>query len=123
MEAVWDDLADSRSVRAPSPTDAIVPSVALVLLIGGSILLFALDALDGTIQATMVLSAMVADLVAVKNEHSWVEVQRAGQSALESTTSAQSILVGLVGIAVMRGVSPAITAGFHGRGVGRPDSA
>ena len=39
-----------RAVRDPSLLDAIVPLVTLVLLIGGSLALFGLNALDGPIQ-------------------------------------------------------------------------
>ncbi|MFE4227940.1 Na+/H+ antiporter NhaC [Arthrobacter sp. NPDC056886] len=105
------DVAGSRSVRAPSLTDAIIPLAALVLLIGGSILLFGLDALDGPIQTAMVLSAMVAALIAMKNGHSWVEIQQAGQSAMGSITSALFILLavgGLIGVWNMSGTIPTL---------------
>ncbi|MFC7361500.1 Na+/H+ antiporter NhaC [Nocardioides astragali] len=155
--------------REPSLLDALVPLTTLVLLIGGSLALFGLDALDGPIQVALVLCAAVAALTALTNGHSWAEVQTAGQGAMASVTSAVFILlavgaligtwnlsgtiptlvyygiqvlspgwyyaasaiicgvvalsigsswttagtigVGLVGIATMLGVSPAITAG------------
>jgi Na+:H+ antiporter, NhaC family len=155
--------------RQPSLSDALIPLATLALLIGGSLALFGLDALDGPIQVALVLCAGVAALVAVKNGHEWAEVQTAGQGAMASVTSAVFILlavgaligtwnlsgtiptlvyygiqvlspgwyyaatalicavvalsigsswttagtigVGLVGIATMLGVSPAITAG------------
>ncbi|NUR89376.1 MAG: Na+/H+ antiporter NhaC [Nonomuraea sp.] len=142
---------------------------ALVVLIAGSLALFGLDALDGPIQVALVLCVIVAALVAMKNGHTWDDVQASSQRALSSITAAMFILlavgaligawnmsgtiptlvyygiqalspswyyaactlicgviamsigsswttagtigVGLVGIAVMLGVSPAITAG------------
>jgi NhaC family Na+:H+ antiporter len=45
----------------------VVPLITLAVLIAGSLALFGLDALDGPIQ------------VALKNGHTWEEVQRAGQ--------------------------------------------
>jgi Na+:H+ antiporter, NhaC family len=159
----------TRPVRDPSLVDAVVPLVTLAVLIAGSLALFGLDALDGPIQVALLLCAMVAALIALKNGHTWEEVQRAGQGAMSSITSAIFILlavgaligvwnlsgtiptlvyygiqilspawyyaatalicgviamsigsswttagtigVGLVGVAVMLGVSPAITAG------------
>jgi Na+:H+ antiporter, NhaC family len=159
----------ARPVRDPSLVDAVVPLVTLAVLIAGSLALFGLDALDGPIQVALLLCAMVAALIALKNGHTWEEVQRAGQGAMSSITSAIFILlavgaligvwnlsgtiptlvyygiqilspawyyaatalicgviamsigsswttagtigVGLVGVAVMLGVSPAITAG------------
>lgn len=163
------DSLEQRAIRSPSLPDAIIPLVALTVLIGSSIALFGLDALDGPIQVALVLCCAVAALIALKNGHRWSAVQEAGQGALSSITSALFILlavgaligtwnlsgtiptlvyygiqvlspgyfyvatavicgvvamsigsswttagtvgVGLVGIATMLGVSPAITAG------------
>jgi len=38
---------EHRRIRQPSLADAVVPLVVLVVLIGGSLLLFGLAALDG----------------------------------------------------------------------------
>src|SRR4029453_12756249 len=161
--------AAMRTTRPPSLVDALVPLIALAVLLGGSLAIFGLDALDGPIQVALILCAMIAAMVAVKNGHPWSSVQEAGQEALSSITSAIFILlavgaligtwnlagtiptlvyygiqvlqpswyyaaaalicglialsigsswtttatigVGLVGIALMLGVSPAITAG------------
>jgi NhaC family Na+:H+ antiporter len=158
-----------RPVRPPSLLDALLPLGALVILIGGALVLFGLDALDGPIQVALVLCCMVAALIALKNGNSLPAIQRAEQSALSSISSAIFILlavgaligtwnmsgtiptlvyyglqvlspgwyyaatalicgviamsigsswttagtigVGLVGVAIMLGVSPAITAG------------
>ena len=163
------DVAGPRQVREPSLVDAILPLCLLAVLIGGSLALFGLDALDGPIQVALVICAMVTALIVLKNGHSWEDVQRVGQGAMSSITSAIFILlavgaligtwnlsgtiptlvyygiqvlspgwyyaatalicgvialsigsswttagtigVGLVGIATMLGVSPAITAG------------
>ncbi|KUI45028.1 sodium:proton antiporter [Mycobacterium sp. IS-1590] len=163
------DSLEQRAIRSPSLADAIIPLVALTALIGSSIALFGLDALDGPIQVALVLCCAVAALIALKNGHRWSAVQEAGQGALSSITSALFILlavgaligtwnlsgtiptlvyygilvlspgyfyvataiicgvvamsigsswttagtvgVGLVGIATMLGVSPAVTAG------------
>jgi hypothetical protein len=80
----------SAPAREPSLLDAILPLVTLAVLIGGSIALFGLDALDGPIQVALVLCAMVAALIAVKNGHSVDEVQHAAQGSVASVTSAIS---------------------------------
>ena len=41
--------------RTPSLADAIIPLIALAVLIAGSLILFGLDALDGPIQVALVL--------------------------------------------------------------------
>ena len=162
--------ADARpEPRPPSLADSLIPLATLVTLLGGSLLLFGLDALDGPIQVALVLCCAVVSLIALKNGYRWEDVQRHEQAALSSLSSAVFILlavgaligtwnlsgtiptlvyygiqilspswfylatalicgvvalsigsswttagtigVGLVGIATMIGVSPAITAG------------
>jgi Na+:H+ antiporter, NhaC family len=100
-----------RSVRDPSLVDAVIPLVMLVTLIGGSLALFGLDALDGPIQVALLLCAMVAALIALKNRHTWDEVQRAGQGALSSITSAMFILLAvgaLIGVWNLSGTIPTL---------------
>jgi NhaC family Na+:H+ antiporter len=100
-----------RTARDPSLVDAVVPLVTLVALIGGSLLLFGLDALDGPIQVALVLCAMVAALVVLKNGHRWEDVQAAGQRAVSSITSAVFILLAvgaLIGTWNMSGTIPTL---------------
>lgn len=44
-----------EDVRDPSVVDAVIPVITLVVLIGGSLALFGLDALDGPLQVALVL--------------------------------------------------------------------
>ena len=83
----------TRAVRDPSLADAILPLVALALLIAASLALFGLDALDGPIQVALVVCAATAALIAMKNGHSWELVQGAAQTAMSSVTSAVFILL------------------------------
>jgi NhaC family Na+:H+ antiporter len=99
------------SVREPSLADAVVPLAALALLIGGSLALFGLDALDGPIQVALVVCTMVAGAVAMKNGHTWDDVQRAGQGALASITSLVFILLAvgaLIGAWNLSGTIPTL---------------
>jgi NhaC family Na+:H+ antiporter len=80
-------------IRPPSLLDALIPLIALVVLIGGSLLLFGLDALDGPIQVALILCSGVAGLVALKNGYDWEDVQRAASGSLASITSAIFILL------------------------------
>jgi len=97
--------------RDPSLLDALIPLAALALLVAGSLALFGLDALDGPIQVALLLSAMVAALVAMRNGHSWDAVQIAGQKALTSITSALFILLAvgaLIGVWNLSGTIPTL---------------
>ena len=85
--------APPRTIRQPSLADALIPLVTLAVLIGGSIALFGLAALSGPIQTALVVCAMVAALIALKNGHSWEAVQASGQRAMSSVTSAVFILL------------------------------
>jgi Na+:H+ antiporter, NhaC family len=111
------DLEDDagRHVREPSLADAVVPLVALAVLIGGSLALFGLDALDGPIQVALVVCVMVVALIAMKNGHSWQAVEKAGQGALASITSAVFILLAvgaLIGVWNLSGTIPTLV--FYG---------
>ena len=65
---------EKRPTREPSLRDAFIPLIALVVLIGGAIALFGLQALDGPIPAALVICSMIAMLVTFKNGHSVDEV-------------------------------------------------
>ena len=81
------------------------------MLIGGSLLLFGLDALDGPIQVALILCCMVAGLIALKNGYSWDDVQRAAQNSMVSITSAIFILLAvgaLIGVWNLSGTIPTL---------------
>lgn len=104
-------MSPDQDVRSPSLLDALVPVFAPILLIGGSLALFGLDALDGPIQVASVVCCMVAALVALKNGHTWESVPAAGQSAMVSITSAVFILLAvgaLIGTWNMAGTIPTL---------------
>jgi NhaC family Na+:H+ antiporter len=105
------DAETRPRLRDPSLADAIIPLVALVVLIAGSLALFGLDALDGPIQVALVLSAMVAALVVLRNGHPWSDIQASGQRAFSSITSAVFILLAvgaLIGTWNMSGTIPTL---------------
>lgn len=64
--------------REPSVLDAILPLVVLIGLIGGAVMLFGLAAIDGPVQVALILSAMVAAIIALKNGHPWSDISAAG---------------------------------------------
>jgi NhaC family Na+:H+ antiporter len=104
-------MTRTEDVRAASMVDAIIPLATLVVLIGGSLALFGLAALDGPLQVALVLCAMVAALVALKNGHRWEEIQASGQRAMSSITSAIFILLAvgaLIGTWNLSGTIPTL---------------
>lgn len=100
-----------KPVRKPSLLDALIPLIALVALIAGGLALFGLDALDGPVQAALVLCSMIAALVIMKNGHPWEQIQASGQRALSSITSAVFILLAvgaLIGTWNLSGTIPTL---------------
>lgn len=105
------DKEGQRLVREPSLLDAFIPLIALVVLIGGAILLFGLKALDGPIPAALVVCSMVAMLVILKNGHPWDDVQAATNRAMSSITTAIFILLAvgaLIGTWCLSGTIPTL---------------
>jgi Na+:H+ antiporter, NhaC family len=97
--------------REPSLVDAVLPLVLLAVLIGGSIALFGLDALDGPIQVALVLCAMAASLIAMKNGHCWDDIERATKASIASVTTAIFILLAvgaLIGVWNLSGTIPTL---------------
>ena len=86
-------MAPSTPPRPPSWLDAIIPLVVLIGLIGGSVMLFGLGAIDGPVQVALILSAMVAAMVALKNGNPWSAVSAAEGKALASVSGAIFILL------------------------------
>ncbi|MEA5451526.1 Na+/H+ antiporter NhaC [Leptolyngbya sp. CCNP1308] len=105
-------MAQSPPVpRSPTFLDAIIPLLVLVVLIGSAVLLFGLDAIDGPVQVALMLSAMVASLVILKNGHPWAEISAAGGRAVSSIVSAIFILLAvgaLIGTWNMAGTIPTL---------------
>jgi len=88
-----------------------VPLAVLAALIGGSLALFGLDALDGPIQVALILSCAVVALIAMRNGHRFDDVQAAGQGAFASVTSAVFILLAvgaLIGVWNLSGTIPTL---------------
>ncbi|HSM83313.1 MAG TPA: Na+/H+ antiporter NhaC, partial [Nodosilinea sp.] len=95
----------------PSLLDAILPLIVLIGLIGGAVGLFGLTAIDGPVQVALILSAMVAAIVALKNGNPWSAISAAGGRAVASVTSAIFILLAvgaLIGTWNMAGTIPTL---------------
>ena len=65
-----DQQVTSRTVREPSYLDAIIPLVTLTVLIGSSVFLFGVSAINGPMQVALILCSTVATLIILKNGHS-----------------------------------------------------
>jgi Na+:H+ antiporter, NhaC family len=103
--------ASEKQIRPVSYLDAITPLIVLALLVGGAVALFGLDAMNGPLQVGMMLSAMVASIIILKNGHSWDSVAEAGRRGVSSVVSAIFILLAvgaLIGTWNMAGTIPTL---------------
>ena len=108
---IVEDQSRDRPAREPSYLDAMMPLVALAVLVSGSVVLFGLDAMDGPLQVAMMLSTMVASIIILKNGHSWHSIEEASRRGVSSVVSAIFILLAvgaLIGTWNMAGTIPTL---------------
>ena len=60
-----------KSIREPSLLDALIPLVFMIIMLTWSVILFGIDAAAGPLQVALLMSAVVAGVVAHKNGHPW----------------------------------------------------
>ena len=97
--------------REPSLVDALIPVFTLVGLMATTIILFGLDATGGPLQVSLMLSAVVAGLIAVKNGFTTNYIRDAAISGVSSGMTALFILLAvgaLIGTWNMSGTIAAI---------------
>jgi Na+:H+ antiporter, NhaC family len=110
--------SSASPARSPSLADALVPVIALILLIGSTIVAFGIDATAGPLQVALLMSATVAGLVAFKNGYSMVYIRDAAIGGVSSGMGALFILLAvgaLIGTWNMAGTIPTIV--YYGIGL------
>jgi hypothetical protein len=101
--------SEQANVREPSITDALIPVVALIVLIGASLALFGTAATDGPLQVALLLAAAVAALVARKNGHDYVRISEYIVGGVSTAMGALFILLAvgaLIGTRADRDMEP-----------------
>jgi NhaC family Na+:H+ antiporter len=63
--------AKEPDIPQPSLLDALIPLIFMIALLATSIVLYGIDAALGPLQVALLMSAVVAAIVAHKNGHSW----------------------------------------------------
>ncbi|VTR50458.1 Na+/H+ antiporter NhaC [Serratia fonticola] len=64
----------------------------MILLVGSSVALFGLEAVNGPLQVAIILSTMITAMVILKNGHSWEEVSESGRKGIATISGAIFIL-------------------------------
>jgi NhaC family Na+:H+ antiporter len=88
-------------VREPSLLDALIPLVFMIGMLVLSIILFGIDSSLGPLQVALLMSAVVAGVVAHKNGHSW---ERLGEEVVKGISLAMSAIMILLMVGALIGV-------------------
>ena len=89
-----------KVIKPPSLLDALIPIIVLVILLVGSIILYGDTGITGPIQVALILTALVAMTVGLKNGHRWEDM---GKAAVEGIASAMGAIFILLGVGALVG--------------------
>ena len=90
-----------NAIRQPSLLDALIPLLFMIALLVTSIVLFGIDAAVGPLQVALLMSAVVAAIVAHKNGHSW---ETLGEEIVKGISLAMSAILILLMVGALIGV-------------------
>lgn len=97
--------------RPPSLLDALIPVVALVIMLSMSVHLFGSDSSTGPNQIVLTLGAAIGVIIAMKNGHTWADLLSSIIAGISTAMGAILILLavgGLIGTWLMAGTVPAM---------------
>lgn len=107
--------ADNRKAiyKEPSLLDALIPLLALIVMLTASVYFFGSDTNAGGSQVALLMAAMIAALVALKNGYRWPALQLAIIQGISTTMGAILILLAvgaLIGTWMLAGTVPTMIA-------------
>jgi len=97
--------------KAPGLIDSLIPVIVLIILLSGAVYLFGSDSSAGANQIVLIVAAMVAAVIAVRNGHPWRDIERAIIEGISTAMGAMLILLAvgaLIGTWLMAGTVPAM---------------
>ncbi|EKE72187.1 Na+/H+ antiporter NhaC [Gallaecimonas xiamenensis] len=101
----------STEPRAPSLLDALIPVAILVALLAASVNLFHDDSSYGPNQIALLLAAMAAAVIALKNGHRWRDIEKGIIKGISISLGALLILLAvgaLIGTWLLAGTVPSL---------------
>jgi NhaC family Na+:H+ antiporter len=90
----------NQTIRPPSMMDALIPIISLIVLLAGAVMLYGSDATAGPTQVALMLCAMIAALVGLKNGHTWEDM---GHAAVEGVSTALGAVFILLAVGALIG--------------------
>lgn len=100
-------------ISEPSLLDALIPIMALIAMLATSVYLYGSDTNGGGSQVALLMAAMIAALVAIKNGHRWPAIQEAIVHGISTAMGAILILLAvgaLIGTWMLAGTVPTMIA-------------
>ena len=97
--------------KSPSIIQALIPVVALVVMLAFSVYLFSDNSSQGPNQIVLTLGAAIAAIVGISLGHTWAELQKAIIAGISTAMTAILILLsvgGLIGTWLMSGTVPSL---------------
>ncbi len=87
------EIKADNPIKPPSFLDALIPIIALVILLGSAIYLYGADSTSGPVQVALILCMMIAGLIGLKNGHKWEDMGKAAVDGISSAMGAIFILL------------------------------
>lgn len=102
---------ERTDTREPTLVDALIPIIALVIMLALSVYLFGSDSSSGPNQIVLTLGAAIAAIVAIQKGHPWSEILEAIIDGISTSMGAVLILLSvgaLIGTWLMAGTVPSL---------------
>ena len=101
----------NKTIKDPSLTDALIPIVALVIMMGSAVYLFSDNSSFGPNQIALLLGTGLAAIIGMKNGHTWKEIEKGIVSGISMALGACLILLAvgsLIGTWMLAGTVPTL---------------
>ena len=101
----------SPAPREPSITDALIPLVLLVIMMGGAVYLYGDSSSYGPNQIALLVGVGIASLIGLKNGHTWAEIEQGIVKGISMSLGACLILLAvgsLIGTWMLAGTVPTL---------------
>jgi NhaC family Na+:H+ antiporter len=111
----------SRILKKPSLVDALIPVIALISMLAGTVYVFGLDSF-GPNQVALILAAAIAAAIGIKNGLTWREIEKGMIETISMSLQALLILLmvgSLIGSWILSGTVPTMI--YYGVALMSPD--
>ncbi len=111
-----------ENVKQPSLADALIPILALIVMLAGSVFYFGDNSSYGPNQIVLMICTAIVVLIAIKNGHRWQTIEKAIVKGISMAMVAILILLlvgGLIGTWILAGIVPTMI--YYGLNILSPD--